>query len=112
MIEHEPLAIANARGVPGTATAIVTMNGVRCVLTCHHVVFGNGARRGDRVWALPPDDEPGPPVLLGRTAIGELGRVGDSSDPHFLDCAVVELDPACVSGPTWSGSVFTSRTLR
>jgi hypothetical protein len=85
------LGIANARGVPGTAAALVTgPRRERMLLACHHVVFGHGARAGERVWAIPP--EHGEPVALGRASGGVLGRVGPSTDPHFIDCALVELD--------------------
>jgi hypothetical protein len=96
------LALANARGVPGTAALIATRaRGERCIVTCNHVLF-DGAREGDRVWALPPDDGRllAEPCLLGRTADGALGRVGDSAHACFVDGALVELSPDATH-PAW-----------
>jgi len=85
------LRFANARGVPGTATTVVRdRDGAALLLTSHHVVFGDGAREGSRVWALA--DEGGGTAVLGRALRGVLGRVGSTEDACFVDCALIALD--------------------
>jgi hypothetical protein len=90
--------VANARGIPGTAGPIVRDRcGDRFVLCNEHVVFGDGALAGDRVWALPNDVSAA--VVLGRARRGQLGRVSWEGETVFVDCALIELaDPAGFPG--------------
>jgi hypothetical protein len=88
------LRIANARGVPGTAGPVVTDRaGARFVLANHHVLYGEGAVPGDRVWALPPEDGHGEHTVayLGRARGGTIGRVTFRDEAVFVDCALIEL---------------------
>ena len=87
------LSIASAFGVPGTAGAIVADNaGGLFLLSNHHVIFGGGAKPGDRVWGLPADDEPDrEAALVGWGSRGLIGRVTWECETFFVDCALVEL---------------------
>ena len=95
------LAIANSRGVPGTACLIVEDQASdQYVLANHHVVFGRGAAVGDPIWVLPPEDhEGGTPMLLGHAVRGQLGRVTHGGDACFVDCALVSLGGTRL--PSW-----------
>ena len=93
--------IANSRGVPGTAAALVHDGAGTCyLLTNHHVVFGAGGTSGERVWALPEDGaETTEAVCLGPARTGQLGRVSFGGAVYFVDCALVELTYA--EFPDW-----------
>lgn len=97
------LRIASARGVPGTAGAVVEhSSGTRYLLSNEHVVFGGGAELGDPVWAIPPermDDDVTGAVLLGRVFSGRIGRVTFEGEDCFVDCALVELVESAL--PAW-----------
>lgn len=105
-----PLRIASAHGVPGTAGALVVgADGLRCVLTNHHVMFGGGAVVGDRVWALAPEDEiyqAREAVCLGRARSGQIGRVTFNDETYFVDCAVVAIADETLF-PVWLKSVLS-----
>jgi len=98
------LRIASARGVPGTACALVADDaGRRLLLANHHVVFGGGAAPGDPVWAIPPgcdDDCRRDAVRLGAVGCGYLGRITFGRDMCFVDCATVALAGE-VRFPAW-----------
>jgi len=95
-----PLRFANARGVPGTAGLLVRgRDGAALLLTSHHVVFGDGAVEGDRVWALPEEGEGAGAVRLGRALRGVLGRVSVGPAACFVDCALIALDAG--DRPAW-----------
>jgi hypothetical protein len=98
------LSIASARGVPGTAGALLRAgDGAPCLLTSHHVAFGGGCGAGDPVWALPPVPwfgPPGGPVRIGSVRMGLIGRVTCRGEPVFVDCALVALDDA-EAFPAW-----------
>jgi hypothetical protein len=89
------LRIASARGVPGMAAGLAQdLTGALFVLANYHVVFGGGATGGDRVWAVPAEDDHGgglEAVCLGRARTGRIGRVTFQGDTYFVDCALVEL---------------------
>jgi hypothetical protein len=87
------LSIASAYGVPGTAGALVSdAAGALFLLSNHHVVFGGGAKPGDRVWALPPQDGHDRQVaFIGWGRRGQIGRVTWQSETFFVDCALIEL---------------------
>ena len=87
-------------------------SGERYVLTCYHVAFGAQARAGERVWALPPEDDSATPVLLGRAAVGQLGRVGPSSEPYFVDCALIALAAGIEGGPAWLRDALSALARR
>ena len=97
------LRIENARGVPGTAGAVVRdTHGIDYLLSTHHVVFGLGAQPGDAVWAVPTFDVHGPRdrVLVGRAASGKIGPTLCGDQTHFIDCALVRLEDQ-VAFPPW-----------
>lgn len=87
------LSIASAFGVPGTAGAIVTDTaGELFLLSNHHVIFGGGAKPGDRVWGLPSDyGHDQQTALVGWGRRGQIGRVTWDCEAFFVDCALVEL---------------------
>jgi hypothetical protein len=87
------LSIASAFGVPGTAGAIVTdTEGNFFLLSNYHVVFGGGAKPGDKVWGLRADDQCDQPIaLVGWGRRGHIGRVTWQSETFFVDCALVEV---------------------
>lgn len=89
-----PVRIVNARGVPGTVAGLVRDgSGTQYLLANHHVVFGDGARVGEQVWAMPPADELTlQPVRLGTARTGEIGLVGVGEHARFVDCALIEVD--------------------
>lgn len=89
------LAIANARGVPGTVAVLVRMrDGRRGLLSCFHVLFGRGAGEGDTVWALVDSPRGARRVALGKTVRGMLGRVTHEGRVVFVDCALAVLADA------------------
>jgi hypothetical protein len=94
-VNETALRIASARGVPGTAGALVADGaGRRLLLANYHVVFGGGAETGDPVWAIPPGRDPDcshDAVCIGVAERGHLGRVTFAGDTCFVDCAVVAL---------------------
>ena len=98
------LRIANSRGVPGMAGALVQdAAGTVFLLSNHHVVFGGGAGVGEVVWAVPSDSELDRQGAhpLGRTRRGMIGRVTYAGETYFVDCAIVELHSENLL-PTWS----------
>jgi hypothetical protein len=104
------LQIANSRGVPGTAGALVRdETGADLLLANYHVVFGEGATSGERVWAIPPDQPKEPrgwAVCLGAAQQGRIGRVTFNGEACFVDCALVEL--AAGNGfPAWLEEVIS-----
>lgn len=106
----EPMRLINSRGVPGTAAALVSAkDGSPLLLTSHHVLFGLGAVRGDRVWTL---DAKGALVAIGRALSGKLGRVSVGDAVAFVDCALVELDDvSAVTLPRVTGTAPGTRGL-
>ncbi len=95
LARHRPaVRIVNARGVPGTVAGLVRDgSGTRYLLANHHVVFGDGARAGEQVWAMPPADDPIlQAVRLGPARTGEIGLVGVGEYARFVDCALIEVD--------------------
>lgn len=96
------IRIANARGVPGTIGALVRdAEGALCGLTSHHVVYGDGAVLGDRVWAMPIDSFGEGATLLGRASRAQLGRVTFEGEAWFVDCALVTLAKDLTGAPAW-----------
>jgi hypothetical protein len=85
-------AIVNARGVPGSAGAVVRLaeHGL-CLLTCHHVLFGRGAGAGDPVWIADERKEKRRMAEAGHTVGGFIGRVTHEGEACFIDCAVAAL---------------------
>jgi hypothetical protein len=92
------LRLVTARGVPGTAAALVRDGaGTAYLLTAHHVAFGHGGAAGDQVFAVrddpgsgdPGSAEAGGPVPVGTVSRGQIGRFGDGRS--FVDAALVEL---------------------
>jgi len=82
--------LINARGVPGAAAAVVVdRDGARHLLSCYHVVFGEGAVAGDRVVASVDDAAPLP---VGRGERGQLGRVTLDGTSYFIDGALVRIE--------------------
>lgn len=108
-----PLRIANSRGVPGTAGALVVgADGSRCALTNHHVMFSGGTAVGDRVWAIPSEFDDGEArnaVCLGRASSGQMGRVTFGDETHFVDCAVVAIARE-TSFPAWLRAALADDT--
>jgi len=89
------LPILTERGVPGTAGAVLTdTGGTAYFASCHHVLFGHGGARGDRVWTVLGDLWAREHVELGRTSHGLCGRVTHAGRTYFVDCAVGELSDA------------------
>ncbi|MER7755280.1 hypothetical protein [Kitasatospora sp. NPDC097643] len=90
--------IVNSRGIPGVAGALVhDSHGRRYLLASHHVVLGGGAGEGETVWALPSSGDPAAasvePVRLGYARRGHLGQVEFGGDHHFVDGALIEIEP-------------------
>ncbi len=86
------LPIVTERGVPGATGAVLTgTGGTAYFASCHHVLFGHGGTRGDRVWAVLGDLWAREHVELGRTSHGLCGRVTHAGRTYFVDCAVGEL---------------------
>jgi hypothetical protein len=104
LVAVDILQIANTYGVPGTiATIVCNSQGTSFLLTNHHVAFGEDARAGDPVWAIPPDfggDTAGEMVCVGFTRSGFIGRVTFNGEPYFIDCALVELEDSSLM-PSW-----------
>jgi hypothetical protein len=98
------LPIVTEGRVPGTAGAIVVDEaGARHLLSCFHVLYGNGAGEGGRVWALHDRGESRAYDEIGRTRTGALGRVTVDGGVTFVDCAVARLH---------DGARFPSETRR
>ena len=93
------LRIFNAKGIPGTVSALVRCeDGLLKCLTNYHVLFGNGGSVGDPVFSF---DESNGLIAIGTTVRGHIGRVMDAGSPVFVDCALATLgDPA-----SWSASL-------
>jgi Equine arteritis virus serine endopeptidase S32 len=80
--------IVNARGVPGTASAIVAdANGTRYLLTCYHVLFGADAKPGEPIWLGDMRTR----VRIGVSTRGQLGRVTYGGEHYFIDVGIAEL---------------------
>jgi hypothetical protein len=86
------LPIVNERGTPGTVGAILTgHDGTRHLLSCHHVLYGDGAGDGGRIWAVSEHRDGRSYHEIGRTCRGELGRITNAGVTTFIDCAVAAL---------------------
>lgn len=110
---HPPLegaAIANARGVPGTAGFLArTLHDDRAVLvTAHHVLFAEGAREGEPVVLLHRD---GRATRIGVAGWGRRGVVRADEGDAWVDCAVVLLDDGVVPA-AWEAEVAPHPTTR
>ncbi len=87
------LSIVNARGVPGTAGTIVRLpDGTRCLLTCYHVLFGGGARIGDKVLTIEEGKGRKRFIEIGRTIRGWIGSVTHEEQHCFIDCGIAALN--------------------
>ena len=88
-MKEAALRIASARGVPGTAGALVADGSGRLLLLAnYHVVFGGGAAAGDPVWAIPPGCEGDcrrDAVWIGVAERGWLAAKLERIDRRFLD---------------------------
>jgi hypothetical protein len=83
------LPIVNERGTPGIAGTVLTgRDGARHLLSCHHVLYGNGAGDGGRIWAVSEHRDRRSYDEIGRTCGGELGRITYAGVTTFIDCAV------------------------
>jgi hypothetical protein len=114
------LPILTEKGVPGAAGAVLTdAGGTAYFASCHHVLFGHGGARGDRVWMVLGDLWAREHVELGRTSHGVCGRVTHAGRTCFVDCAVGELSdalPAAVrrslaAAPTATGVARVSQRV-
>jgi hypothetical protein len=109
------LHLVTARGVPGTAAALVRdAAGTAYLLTAHHVAFGQDGSTGDQVFAVPDrEHDPGPadpgPVPVGTVARGQIGRSGDGQS--FVDAALVEL-VRTASHPRWLAEALAALPSR
>lgn len=87
------LTIVNHKGVPGVLGAVVRDDaGGRFLLTCHHVLYGRGAKTGEPVWAVEERGFGRSFVEIGRTVRGEIGRVTHDGRHGFIDGALASLD--------------------
>jgi len=96
---REGIAIANARGVPGTlgCVAVIRHGGRAVLLGSHHVIFGDGARQGEPVWRV----EGGACRRLGRALHGRLGTVSFEGAEVYVDCAIATLCGDAGVPPGW-----------
>ena len=102
------LPIVNARGVPGCAGALArAADGTRCLVSCHHVLYGHGAGTGDPVFALDESGATRRYIELGRTARGFIGHVDGQSAPSFVDCAITTLDDDTHLPAAWRDALYT-----
>lgn len=100
-------AIANARGVPGTAGLLAWMVDIDepVLLTNHHVLFGAGAARHEAVWLV--DGPRAMPTFrrVGRSLYGTLGVVAHDTFEYHVDCAVGSIDGDEALRRGWHGDV-------
>jgi hypothetical protein len=96
---REGVAIANARGVPGTlgCVAVSRHDGRAVLLGSHHVIFGDGARECEAVWRV----EGGAYRRLGSALHGRLGTLLFEGAEVYVDCAVASLDGEAGIPPGW-----------
>lgn len=88
------LHIVNARGVPGTVSALLRApDGTLNLLTNHHVLFGGGAAKGDQIWMVHSHGGQSELIEIGATIGGYIGRVMHDGVPVFVDYALGTLDP-------------------
>jgi hypothetical protein len=94
-VEVQPfLAIVNARGVPGTAGAVVRgKDGVLQLLCNWHVLYGGGADTGEKIFAVDERNSRMQLTHIGDTAAGRIGRIMYGGVPVFIDCAIGTLAP-------------------
>lgn len=86
------LRIFNAKGIPGTVSALVRCDdGLLKCLTNYHVLFGNGGKVGDTVFALDESNGGSRLIAIGTALRGHIGRVMDGGSPVFVDCALATL---------------------
>ena len=91
----EGARVANALGVPGTLGCVARIRGgTRLVLvSAHHVLFGDGAQVGARIWAVGDGQSPDGAVIA-RALHGRIGTLQHAGAPVFVDAAVAALEPA------------------
>lgn len=82
--------IANAKGVPGTLGCVARTrhDNQPVVLSTWHVLYGNGARKGDVIWSVTEADGQQTFHTLGQTLYGKIGSVRFSVEEFYIDCAV------------------------
>jgi hypothetical protein len=82
--------IANARGVPGTLGCVARTrhDGQPVLLSTGHVLFGNGARKGDAIWSITETDGQQTFQALGQTLYGKIGSLHFREEEFYIDCAV------------------------
>jgi hypothetical protein len=96
VIESCAMRIANAKGVPGTAGALVRPRDHRdhpdvLALTTWHTLFAGMASWQDAVWLVTDARGDARHRQLGRTLAGKIGTVRVHGVDYFVDCAVVSL---------------------
>ncbi len=103
-IEPTCLHVVNAKGVPGSVSALVrTQDGTLHLLTNHHVLLGGSAAIGDKIWAVSADDGHPGLIEIGTTTSGYIGRVMDYGLPVFVDYAVGKLlGPESLPASIWA----------
>jgi hypothetical protein len=90
----DPIRIVNACGIPGTLGCLIhSSHGEVLFLTNYHVLYGRGAKTGDKVWAIFDDFRGATFTEVGRTTTGQIGRVTYHGETCFVDCAVGSLAP-------------------
>jgi hypothetical protein len=101
-------AIANAKGVPGTAGCVCWRRGEPHVLSTWHVLFGAGADEDGAVWLV----EAGRMTRrIGVTKYGVIGTVPMGGEEYYLDCAVASCT-ADVILPQVAGPALATPGLR
>jgi hypothetical protein len=109
------LRLVNAKGIPGTASAVVrAADGTLHLLTSHHVLFGGGATAGEKIFAVEEQGGRTRMTEIATSVRGRIGRVMHDGEPVFVDCALAALaDPvglpeslrACLKALVRSGDI-------
>ena len=109
------MRLVNARGVPGTLSCLAWCRATkaRVLVGNWHVLFGQGASAGDRVFLVRTERSRLSYTTIGRTRRGLLGTTLHDGLKFHVDLAIAtyELDPGFGTTDTASGTAASPRAL-
>ncbi len=105
--------IANCKGIPGTIGCLAFMKdtGQTVVLSSWHVMYGNGATKGDKMWLVEEFEDRKKLYEIGRVLAGKMGLIRFHNWEVYVDCAISTYMPETTVIQKWfSGFTRNSTT--